>query len=832
MTSDRAPDPDLAGTMPNWQVPIGPLAIRTARAALQDMLMAPRAKDAARQARATPWRIRHAVGADVVTFFTAPAEMADGIGGTQALGYSEVFIDDPPNLRQAIAVLLADAIWFDLRDPSLPLKPPPLLLLPPIDDQIERIVHALGTALVQRPEEPRPRDDRPSPFDAVVRKLAKSGSALTPDDRDLLWKATITHGPGSQLRRLRHLLDEARLCGAESSLVERIGEPFRSALADPTTPEELQRLKGRREYWRLHLLQLRGPKDPSTQREIAEAMARLEQINRRLARSADGSARLLYITGDTSVFRIARDFRPLEDDDDYDQESRKEDFASLYLRHPRAYLGEPGVLTPQHASGGSSLADLLTVWLGDFAPTDRSFKLLMQNWRVHIDKPVLDRLRDVSDGDVQAAENMRKQWRELTAQIALPPPSAMELIEHAAKVGITAFRQRLEEHRAAIEQDFDTAFNDLFGIITELRLAITYTAPHGPRERPGICFESANASTALFVDAELGQASRFDHATYRKHREALTGSDTTGYFLNLAHAWLLASFGHWKTGAIFARRALAAVPPDHLKQPMLCPTKPNGREAAYLLAVCLRHSASDRADVVEARHMLDRAADIAKRESMGANDKARPPDVVDDRFEAERLSAELTSLLLDWAAAPGDAERRHLHGTMLATAGRGVDLAAKAEADMATLGEAGPAPADMPPLEHRRRLRAQIIRRMHRNALGVALMEPGDPDLATKSWQKLGFGPSGSGAHDSAFAEFQDQCAAVFLANHPGLPFKSPAQRKADRDELEARGHELDAIIARRSANKPDWAQRLIVFPYDAVRFRSWVRTALRYHPD
>ena len=815
-----------------WVVAHGQLAERTAAAALQDMLMAPRVADLHHSKGPGKLRMLHAVGVDVVKLFLSPAKNAR-TGREMALGYAEVFDDDKPELSKAIAALLAEAIWFGLQEDI------PLLLLPPIDGQLERIVAAIGSD-AQRPNEGARRQ-----IERIRERLARHQTRLTPKNVEVLWKATVADGPGAELERLKRLLDKHRLCTPDSQLaVQKLASLV--ARLGGASSRELGFLNDRTNYWTNKLSKLRGifdyrndeelkkgrKKPPSGAifwkvRESAEAMARLELINQRLKNYEPEPSRLVYITADTPLFMVGRDYVPANE---------TEDFATLFLRHPRAYLGEPGVLAPSDGGAmGSSLADLMTIWLGDFSPTRKSFHLVFTGtWRVHLLKSVQDRIKWVEDRDSEAYGRMLSQWDELTQNVRLPPRSMLEVLEASATAGSHSFDELLEKFRPEIEEKFNKVFNNLFDTITELRFAITFTAPHGPRERPSICFEKHNEMTSLFQAADLWKENGFDREIFQKHRDDIVRNDQSGYFLNLAHAWLLASFGHWVSAAIFARRAISAVGVLN-PQAILRPDNPNGREAAYLLAVCLRHAAKGTGDLVESRDWLDKAEDIAKREILGAYDPDQPPDIVHERFTAERFSNRLTEFLFDWTASPSTENPKACPPAMRQCAEQSFELAAEilrfiddgGRGDRNRAEDSAGIPADMPPLSHRNYLRRQTARRLLRNALGIALMVPYDHEMAEAAWKCLNQLSQGKKSRSSGFGEFQDLCAKALFGSSPAFGYTPRSEREKDLATLEEQRRVLEAYREDpgQRDDAPEWVAQLLVFPYDVDRFLSWIHT-------
>jgi len=107
--------------------------------------------------------------------------------------------------------------------------------------------------------------------------------------------------------------------------------------------------------------------------------------------------------------------------------------------------------------------------------------------------------------------------------------------------------------------------------------------------------------------------------------------DDSGYASYIALGELFAAEGIWRVAAILANRALSVAERDR-------PERISGREAAYLRAVALRHSARRAADLAPVGPLLDQAEaayaqDIKKRPKL----KAAPC-----RFKAERLALFLT----------------------------------------------------------------------------------------------------------------------------------------------------------------------------------------------
>ena len=118
-------------------------------------------------------------------------------------------------------------------------------------------------------------------------------------------------------------------------------------------------------------------RDDSRVSHDADVLARLDVWNRRLL--ADGSPyRVLYLTADLSLFRAAATV-----DASWEGEGRS--FAHAFLRHPRAYLAEEGVLGKVDDAvvrGENDEVETVGDWLSLLThPADSSFAELLDALR-------------------------------------------------------------------------------------------------------------------------------------------------------------------------------------------------------------------------------------------------------------------------------------------------------------------------------------------------------------------------------------------------------------------------------------------------------------------
>ena len=120
-------------------------------------------------------------------------------------------------------------------------------------------------------------------------------------------------------------------------------------------------------------------------------------------------------------------------------------------------------------------------------------------------------------------------------------------------------------------------------------------------------------------------------ATFEQEIEGLRKEDSSGYTVYLAYALLFAAVGNWYVAAILAERALDIALTNRL------PHIP-GREAAYLRAVALRHTARNITDLADVEAFIKKAEHFLEESQR----EGRALQVSSVRFEAERFALWVT----------------------------------------------------------------------------------------------------------------------------------------------------------------------------------------------
>lgn len=791
---------------------------------LQQDLMRPHWADKARSAEAR----YYAVGADVVMMYADPRENAMRRGQERAIGYGEIFRHDETAVKKAIVSVLGHYLFFSLTPGA------PLLVLPPVARQLARILSDLSAVA----ENERLSIDSYN-YEKLRAALTKDGRALAPATANALRRAHLLDGPLSKLQRVNQLFGEERVVNiAKAGDIDRMDPPLAKALKAVRDQDAglLDGLSGNL----ARLMREIGGRDNDNARAAAEAMAYVEAINRRLGENG----RLIYITGDTSISRVGEFYRP---------EGATDNFTSAFVRHPRAYLDEPGALrSPKaaHDPREPSLADTLTLWLGHF--TDYPEPEKQGSARRVLAPAVQQRIAQLQQSDPTGLQEAQDSWRKL-AEAASPRyvrPNYLETLLKELAHGVEQVERKLAELEAGIDANYQKAFDSFFDSIVITRIALEFPGRPPSRERPSLCFERADHSiTELFRKATeyWRQNKALSVQEYKAYRAGILAGEGADYFINLANAWLLASQGHWKSAAILAERACAFA-----RQTIGMPVEHNGREAHYLWAVCLRYVAERSTDKYAALGHVSDFVRIAQAERDAAAGRALSHDIVIERANAERIAAELVGIWFDYFENPQ--AQREIGATLLSEADRIItDLVGQVTANIDLMGPEtadGGSQLDMPSWKHRYAMRRQIVRQAWRHVISIDLTIGGaDLKYAERGWNEIRppFGeallpqPIWRNAQAdtrrgrrplSGFSELQDMCCiGLFDLNKAARKFVL-CELKLLRPVLKVAA-ELPKDGTRAAAHAyPDFdLSRLLVHPFDAQRFGRWIDVVLQASP-
>ena len=279
-------------------------------------------------------RIIYSIDTDILNLFLDPVDMAasrPATGRGPRPGYTQIFRGDLPELSIALGRAIAEFIFFRLGERS------PILMLPPLEREVGAVFEAITTQADREHRDALAELDqlRENVTGFVERIQSESDDAgrlnLMLDEMPNLHKLLFgDHGPSAELARFAILLersdltDFARFLSQPHDVHADVVEHLRS-LNTIRGWIEFSHLQGR---WEERIERSKSKwKSRKNIEADCQALARLEQLNRILNPS---EVRVVHVTGDQAIFEAATTYQPPSED---------QSFASLYLRHPRAFLG-------------------------------------------------------------------------------------------------------------------------------------------------------------------------------------------------------------------------------------------------------------------------------------------------------------------------------------------------------------------------------------------------------------------------------------------------------------------------------------------------------------
>lgn len=610
--------------------------------------------DAAMQARfMQPWqddrkfvaaggRLIWAVDADVVTLYADPAGKASW--ENDRIGYGQVFRDDDKKLSTAIAARLADYIFFKL-SPDIPL-----LVIPPIETEVRAFWLALLRMFGDKPTPP-PRDIDQEKILRSLGVLQNVASVNYATEQKIIDEVLnfiyFETGPLAQFRRLAQLFDLNRIGNCEllmqsSQLKTEIKNIFRPFVG----VHELIYHAEEKARWFKELQRVSRATAKTTLVKLerdAEALARLTLWNGQVSKH---NTRIVYLTGARHIFEAGWSLKS----------KNEKPFAELYLRHPRAFLSSPEVLNnvavrpaevqaPQYDP--SQFADWLQTFLANF-------KVQGDLFRVEDKFALASHSREVAkvtaNQQPHLAERFHSEWEKYTKNVRTAyraPPSIQERIaeEFQNQGGAIVMEtwQRVRRGLAdQIRRKTDEAWESCFRIGTRTGFSFLFHEQVG-RKIPSRIVPPLYFTEWQYTHDFISQIGRwhenadFDAEMYEKGISEIQKEESTGYAYYLAHAILFAGRGQWSIASILAARAIATIEPQSITATSLA----NGREAYYLMAHSRRHTIRNRADLDEARRLVQRASEIFDEE----RDKQGQFEAVPERFLVEQLAFKATELM-------------------------------------------------------------------------------------------------------------------------------------------------------------------------------------------
>lgn len=604
--------------------PVSTLATYLCAAAYQRRLMYPCIMD--KQFVEKGGKIFYAVDADIVKLYTAPEEMSIKKGFRE--GYAVIFPDDDPCISITLGRALADYIFNHLSGESHPF----LLIIPPIEEDIQNVYSAVASDAEQEKEQAYSDLKKiQSLLDELKKetnkeKIVKTLIEEAPHISQLL---AGKKGPTAELIRFNRLLTLIRIASPEFVLQEGwiTDETVCHAFAPIEDVKGWMQIYDLREVWLNRLRETKSHRqDIETIDRDAHALARLEWINNHLDNNL---YRLVYITGDHALHGAAKKYKPLEE---------KVSFDDLYLRHPRAYLAERGVLSPDINSSSekseTKFMEWLDTFLSKFLSEGRYDTKELDTMLEKKHSSLENMLKPVSEIHPDIIKEFHDSWIAYTRNLIIFYGSQEPLdkidndtFNKLANDMEALIKQLDEQLKEKLRETWDACFNAAITAGYGMFYKHKKTKYH-PRSAPPLVFNSLQ-ETQKFVKNILAshKEGTLNSKAYKEAINKLLKEDGSGYSYNLAYALLFAAEGVWHVSAILAERAIDIA--------RTCrPKNISGREAAFLRAYALRHSIRQMEDLDKLFPIIEEA------EQYLCEDRSSRPNLKagEIRFETERLA--------------------------------------------------------------------------------------------------------------------------------------------------------------------------------------------------
>ena len=807
--------------------------------ALQRYLMRPRVAD--RRLTDDGWILRHAVDVNVLASYIHPHVHSKSDRGAgqhgPLIGYGEVFRKDDPDRMVQIAAAALYHVWHGLQTDA------PLLIVPPLQGEF----HSNIRYFLDEYSAATPVDDS---LDELARKIQGRDYRLEQADMEKLRKIVVENNTRTGvLRRLHQIFQRDRIRLAHGQLDSKhFDAMFRDALrpedGDLARSVDLVVLKS---VWLKRLVEIGRPQSAAASRD-AETMARIELWNRELRR---GKRRIIYITGDSSLLAAGERYVV--------EEIEGRSFTASFLRHPRAYLDEPGVLNPHPASAmaGTSLASWMDLLIGQF-DDDLVYGAIPPPERGHVKLPgkMKDALRQLADQENDGTKPVRiveadsygsntpmmqmrdletslrgifargidQQWESYEATALKDTPEAAfyfleRRLEKLTDDNIVKeqtpkelLREALNEIRETLRREIDGAWEAFFATSKAGRFLIEVSMGNSrpAREGPRPCFQGRPHLLKFVEEADgwLSGKGQFSKDEYRELLTKVRDEDNSGYSDYLGHAHLLALQGHWSSAAILCLRAKERCDPE-----VSSADGSNGREANFLEAFYRRLSATKGSQLIGLSDLIDKAEKIFESEkrilrSQGEDLQAWPHDPVPERFTSERHALRITEFLFEWDATNDKSKKIEILWNLSSLT---PDIISHHEIIQGRLQSLSsndgplPLPAYVTPPSFRREILEQLKRRALRNILGIGLLEPSQERAARDAWLSL---KEGDEEKLSVYSAFLWLCGAAKFSDN-------------------TREREIHRRNLNQKFSNENYLNSLYVFPYDKNRISALRESAM-----
>ena len=615
-------------------------------AAKQRRYMIPRHRDIQR-AEDGRGQTLHAVDTNVIMLYSRPWKMSIH-SENRRQGYAEIFPGDDPEISIALGQSLAEYIAHRLSGRL------PLVVLPPHEEEVQRRFRDIN---IEAGEEGETAELKLNAMKQLIKQVEEADNT-TDAVRHLTEHATqIARFLGgersakAEARRFRKILQEQRVASLDFVIDNGFihNQNICQLLEAPVSLKKRFEILWLRDKW---LAMLHGTKSSQvtniTIENDAHVLARLEWINKQLHELSDvrpnDYTNLVLITADEAMHRAAIN--------DYSFGTGDDSFADLFLRHPRAYLDAPGVLSPpensaQHKESDSTFGDWLDTLLtgAGLIPGTPDYATQLDELITKDERELVMELQGITSQNQDILKKFMSGWGSYTSSLAIDQqPSSIDIPDEHSDAGIilTEYKNLVARLENELDEHIRKNWEECFGAVAEggyrLRRSRNSTVNEIPPRNIPILYFDRFSKTREFVQTVLRsyEFGGLDGEKWDQALNELEEDDNSGYTFYVALGLLFAAENVWRVAAILAQRALAIAEREKIP-------KISGREAAFLRAVALRHSARNMAELRSVGDLLDRTEHLYEQDRREFHkEKNRDLQVGPCRFQSERLALYLT----------------------------------------------------------------------------------------------------------------------------------------------------------------------------------------------
>lgn len=591
-------------------------------------------------------KVIYAIDTNILHLYLTPQKTGPRpTDGSRGEGYGVVFNNDTPETATLIGAILSRKIL----SPSNK-KRAPLLVLPGHDSE----VRSLGNDIVKESlVDLRAFPKKVKKVEDLFQRLADVQDnkslieTLQKETTNLIQVLFYDNDPSLKLRRWDELKGETLYTSLDSVMANDPSFFFKNikdakikeALLLPKHLKELLEEGNYCHFWGNILKKFKASKR-SVQADIL-ALGRLELINRSF-KANDIDASLVLITGDDSLHKAASYYFPYEGD------GEKSSFASLYLRHPRAFLATPQLFMPL-AETGLHMARAINIWLDSILEKFANNERVTDNYLHCLADAAPDfiaklnkNLQSSMRSEEQEVEKIRAVWINCISQLKASHTTVSNIAQKefsqlVSEDFITTQKHFFEKVRTILQEKNKEAWRHLLEVLLRSSYDLISNDLNLFQHRnivPPIRFSSFPKAEAFVQNvSSFKKKFQLSYKDFQVMIYSLRGEDPSGYSLCLAFSFLYSWTGRWHLAQQLAMWAV-----DIFQEVKETNDLITGREAYYFSAVMQRLGAISVEDLKTIKPLLNRA------QRAHSKDKARENKtlVSDLRIRLEKSNLELT----------------------------------------------------------------------------------------------------------------------------------------------------------------------------------------------